>query len=409
MKILVVTPDIPPHPLTNGRWLMIHNLFNLISQRHEVFLLCLLHSKDALQHLGPIKEHFSSIVDVAYGNKSQTKVQKLRNILFFRWKWLAGERFPERTLRFQGVLREIIKKYEIDLIHAFDIGIGWYLHDFVELPRILDLTDSSSFHLKRQYALEKSQLSLFAKVIQKAKMKLLERVEGWMVTRFEVSIVVSKDDARHLQQRSPGASIESIPLGVDCDYFSPRICKESPNPLIIFSGAIYFPPNLDAVNYFYYEIFPFIRQKVPGAHFMVVGKNPPQEIRELGKDSDVTVTGYVEDIRPYIAQGTVVICPMRTGAGIKIKLLEALALEKAVVSTSIGASGLDLKDHEHLLIADDKVAFADRVVALLNDPSMRQKLARQGRRWIKERYSWEAAAEHYEILYTDLLMKRKER
>ena len=216
----------------------------------------------------------------------------------------------------------------------------------------------------------------------------LRRREADACRRVDLTITVSADDRHRLEQLAPGIAAVSIPTGVDTDYFTPMPALERPAHLV-FSGSMDWHPNEDAVLYFLDTIFPSIRERVPGATFTVVGRNPSERLRDAAaRVGGVTVTGTVNDVRPSVAEGSVYVVPLRAGGGTRLKIFEALAMARPVVSTTVGAEGLGIGPGRHYACADDPHAFADAVVALLRDPARRAALGAAGRHLVETCYSW---------------------
>lgn len=224
--------------------------------------------------------------------------------------------------------------------------------------------------------------------------------------RADLTIAVSPDDRRRLEQLAPGISAVSIPTGVDTGYFTPMPRLERAAHLV-FSGSMDWHPNEDAVLHFLESTLPIIRERRPGTTFTVVGRNPSARLRDAAaRVSGVTVTGTVSDVRPAIAEGAVYVVPLRAGGGTRLKIFEALAMGRAVVSTTVGAEGLGIDPGRHYLCADDAPAFADAVVTLLDDRDRREQLGAAGRHLVETCYAWpiigrlfeqrceEAVAEH---------------
>jgi glycosyltransferase involved in cell wall biosynthesis len=172
----------------------------------------------------------------------------------------------------------------------------------------------------------------------------------------------------------------------------------------VFSGTLDFRPNIDAVAWFTREVLPRIRLRCPGARLLVVGKRPAPVLRTLAMDGATVIVGEVPDARPYIAGATVYVVPMRIGGGVRLKLLEALALEAAVVSTPMGAEGVaGLRGDEHCLLAADPERFADAVLRLLADQALGRRLGAAGRSLVRARYDWTAIVPRLEAVYEDLV------
>src|SRR5688500_7555214 len=215
--------------------------------------------------------------------------------------------------------------------------------------------------------------------------------EADICRQADLTIAVSEDDRRRLERLAPGIRAASIPTGVDTDYFTPMPAVERPAHLV-FSGSMDWHPNEDAVLHFVDTILPRVRAEIPGATFTVVGRNPTARVRELGERAGITVTGTVDDVRPFIAAAEVYVVPLRAGGGTRLKIFEALAMARPVVSTTVGAEGLGIGPGRHYVAADDPGAFAAAVVSLLRDPVRRRTIGEAGRQLVETCYAWPTIA-----------------
>ena len=213
--------------------------------------------------------------------------------------------------------------------------------------------------------------------------------------RADLTLAVSEDDRRRFEALAPGVRAASIPTGVDTAYFTPDAHAERPNRLV-FSGSMDWHPNEDAVLHFADAILPRIRAEVPDAALTVVGRNPSARLRQAAARAGIDVTGTVDDVRPSMAEAAVYVVPLRAGGGTRLKIFEALAMGKAVVSTTVGAEGLAVQPGRHFVAADDPGEFAAAVVRLLRDPQERRALGRAGRDLVEARYSWPTVAREFE-------------
>ncbi|MGH9253429.1 MAG: glycosyltransferase, partial [Vicinamibacterales bacterium] len=211
----------------------------------------------------------------------------------------------------------------------------------------------------------------------------------------DLTIAVSEDDRRRLEEIAPGVRAMTVPTGVDTHYFTPDGHQERAARLV-FSGSMDWHPNEDAVVHFADVILPRIRATVPDASFAIVGRNPSPRVRELAARPGIDVTGTVEDVRPWITEAAVYVVPLRAGSGTRLKILEALAMGKAVVSTTVGAEGLALEPGRHFVPADEPAAFADAVVALLRDREKRLALGQAGRSLVEAGNAWPMVARDFE-------------
>jgi glycosyltransferase involved in cell wall biosynthesis len=218
---------------------------------------------------------------------------------------------------------------------------------------------------------------------------------------------VSELDRRAMQSWGGLPPCVVIPNGVDTTYFTPDMGTHEAEQSagVVFTGTMNYSPNVEAMLYFADQIWPLIRTQVPGATLSIVGHAPPREILQLSDLPNVTVTGSVPDVRPYLGAAQVVVVPLRIGSGTRLKILEALAMGRAVVSTSLGYEGLDLEEGRHLLVADEPAAFAARVTELLRDPARRAALGREGRRQVEETYDWRVIGLRLEATLRELVAR----
>ena len=201
------------------------------------------------------------------------------------------------------------------------------------------------------------------------------RYEQKMVRRFDHVIAVSEHDKKLMTAWVEPARVSVVPTGVDTGEFSPGPEPRQQEPLVVFVGAMDWEPNVDAVKYFRGEMWPLVLAKVPGAKFRIVGRNPDRRVLALAGPS-VEVTGRVPSVVEHLREAAVVVVPLRIGGGTRLKIYEAMAVGKAVVSTTVGAEGLDVHHDEDMILADSPASFAESVITLLSDPDLR---SRQGR------------------------------
>jgi glycosyltransferase involved in cell wall biosynthesis len=224
----------------------------------------------------------------------------------------------------------------------------------------------------------------------------LRRSEAEACRRADLTIAVSEDDRQRLADLAPGSRTAAVVTGVDTDYFVQNGFKQRPSQMV-FCGSMDWHPNEDAVLYFADSILPRIRAEIPDAALTVVGRNPSARIRELAaRCPGIQVTGTVEDVRPSVGEASVYVVPLRAGGGTRLKILEALSMSKAVVSTTVGAEGLALESGRHFVAADEPGHFAAEVVDLLRNHERRTRLGREGRHLVETHNSWDTVARDFE-------------
>jgi len=222
------------------------------------------------------------------------------------------------------------------------------------------------------------------------------------IGKFDGIVAVSDLERAWIHAHVANARIEVVPNGVDTKYFYPCPVKRV-SPTIVFTGVMDYPPNIDAAMWFCNEILPILQREVPNICFKIVGSKPTGKILELGKRQGVHVTGEVADIRPYVAESLAVVVPLRSGGGTRLKILQAMAMGCPVISTGLGAEGLEVTAGETILIANDAEQFVNYVLLLMKSPEVADRLGKAGRQLVTEKYDWEICLRRLENLYERLL------
>jgi len=228
----------------------------------------------------------------------------------------------------------------------------------------------------------------------------VRKYETEILKHFAVGTMVSAFDRDYLLALDNSLNLEIVPMGVDLEYFQPSNVQYRPQ--LLFTGTMNYFPNYDAVWYFYHKIFPYIKQTRPDVTFYVVGNYPPPKLKRLESNRDIVVTGHVPETRPYFAQSAVFVSPLRGGSGIQVKNLEAMAMGVPVVTTSVGAAGIEAKVGHDLIVADEPKEFADKVIQLLDDQELRREIGQNGRRLVEEKYNWPDVVRRLDKIYEQI-------
>jgi glycosyltransferase involved in cell wall biosynthesis len=250
-------------------------------------------------------------------------------------------------------------------------------------------------------------VSLSEKLFCLLESRVYRKFERAYSSKFDAVITVSPTDEAWVRQHYRPARLATVPLPVDSKYFKPLLDVHEETACIMFTGMMNHPPNVDAARFFAHQIFPEVRKSIPDAEFWIVGRDPLPEVKVLADLAGVVVTGFVDDIRPYIARATLIVVPLRFGAGMRNKILEAWALEKCVVSTSIGAEGLDYKHGTNILIADEVQNIAACVIQAIKDPQLRHRIRATGREIIIKQHHPERLARQYHSVITSTISAKK--
>ncbi len=232
----------------------------------------------------------------------------------------------------------------------------------------------------------------------------LRSYEAWLCKRAHGVAAVSEADAAALRAVAPGANIRVVSNGIDLDYYAPEAPQPTPRPTLVFTGKMDYRPNIDAVLWFGQKVLPLVRQAVPDAEFVVVGRNPHARLDCLRNQPGVTLTGAVDDVRPLIRDAAVYVIPLRVGGGTRFKALEAMASARPIVSTRLGVEGLGVRDDSEMLLADDAPSFAHAVVRLLapENTQLRERLMLNARDFVEQNSGWAPIVRGLEDLYTEV-------
>jgi glycosyltransferase involved in cell wall biosynthesis len=210
---------------------------------------------------------------------------------------------------------------------------------------------------------------------------------------FDDCIVVSNEEYEAFNAVLPNVNYSVVPNGVDTEFYAPSEASEEWPSLVYVGHLSPYGPNVEAILYFHSQMYAALKNRFADLRLFIVGPKPTEAVRSLASDPSIIVTGFVEDVRPYVARASVVLAPFVSGTGIKNKVLEGMAMGKPVVTTSIGVRGINATPGEQLCVADSPAAFVDDVQALLEDEAKRRRMGHQAREFVKKYHSWEQVAE----------------
>lgn len=409
MNILILSP-YPPYPPYGGGAMRIYQIIRGLAQRHDVTCLTFAPDASADRGLDPLRA-ICRVLTV-FGPSQRSLLQRA-------WTTLASP-LPDMALRnasraYAAALQSLLAAERFAIVQAESIEMAGYLaqHGRDQGAKFILDQFNAEFVLQRRAFLTDARRPRrwHAAVYSLAQWLKLARYERQMMGACDAVLAVSEEDRRTLRGLVPTARIAVAPNGVDSAQFSrAALARDRAGPLsfgdaaLVFSGTLDFRPNIDAVVWFAREVLPRIREACPAARLLVVGRRPPPALRALAADSSITIIGAVPDARPYIAGASAYVLPMRIGGGVRLKLLEALALEAPVVSTRMGAEGVaGLHDGVHCLLADDPAAFAAATLQLLGDRALARRLGAAGRALVREHYDWSAIVPRIAALYDDML------
>jgi glycosyltransferase involved in cell wall biosynthesis len=389
MKVLFLS-QIVPYPPHGGVLQRGYNILRALGQVADVHLLAFVHP-DALPTPDTLAEsrrelgRFCQSVEYFPLWAKKSPAHKALALA-----WSLGSRTPfgaiaHRSRPFASRVAAVTAGNRYDIIHADTIALA----PFVDLDRptgatVLTHHNIESMLMARRSEVERGRAARAFLAREAAKLAEAERT---ISPRFDLNVVMSDNDRTALEGVAPRARSAVVPNGVDIDYFKP--VPEGSTPSLIYGGGMNMFANRDAVMYFLSEVWPLIRAAQPTVRFFAVGQDPPSELRAIAeRDPQVVVTGYVKDIREFIGPSSVYVVPLRVGGGTRLKVLDAMAMGKAIVSTSVGCEGIAVTPGEHLLTADTPKAFADATLALLADRERRTALGQRARLLVERDYSW---------------------
>ncbi|HEU0002899.1 MAG TPA: glycosyltransferase [Ktedonobacteraceae bacterium] len=381
MNLLMVTAGLP-RPVGGANTRNFH-LLKALSKTHRVSLLVLANSNEMneLNVIFSLKELAESVQLISYELPDRFKRPiQLLNAARGKSYFLNLFIVPEMQHALDTMCS--LTHFEVALFESV-LTAGYQLPERTMIA--IDQHNIEHELLERTYKHEKA---LIRKWYSWRESRLLKQGEMERCKKADMVLVTSEREHDVLCQLLPEQQIEVIPNGVDIDTFVPGNSSREVPHQIIFTGTMDYFPNIDAVLFFARKCWPLIQDQVPGVTWQIVGKNPPPEIKELAKLPGITVTGTVPEVHSYLATSSVVIAPLQVGSGTRLKILEAFAMKRAVVSTSIGCEGLAVEDGKHLIVADRPEQFALAVITLLNNRKMRDALGKAGRELVETKYSW---------------------
>jgi len=387
MRVLFVANRMP-YPPYRGDKLKIYNLAKEL-QHCSLDLITIAENQEDIESIEPLSEIFNRI-DYIF-------IPRWKSLLNTFFTLFSTEPFQIgyfRSSRFKAKLSDVMINGKYDGIHVQHIRMAQFIPDELKHKAVLDLPDAFSMYWKRRYHSAKNP---FIKAFNFLEYKRLNQFEIQTIPTFPQTLVCSKEDQRYLSEIE-GAKVDVLPNGVDTKTFVSSE-KAFIKNRILFTGNMDYAPNVDAVHYFVHQIFPIIQNKISEVEFIIAGQRPIPKVRELASQQ-VKVTGFIENLAEEYAKAHVVVAPLRIGAGTQNKVLEALSMDIPVVTTNVGYEGLGLPDGIGALPSRDADEFANNVILILTDDEFRSKMASEGGKIIRDRFSWPSIANQLEKYLT---------
>jgi len=398
LKILVVSPQLPFPMVDGAKRAIFHPLRTLSELGHEIRLVCLSESLDldAVREL----EHYCQ-VEVVLHSKKRSIRGTVAGLFQASPYFLSRFHHPEVLARVKDHVRQGIDILHLETLHCAYYGLELRKH--LRVPTVLRLHNVESVILDRYARLTKNP---FVKAYVRFEAGRVAAYEKTYCSTFDRLFMISAADAATLTGLSGRLPVVVLPAGVDSLHFSPKGEEEAGT--VLWMAGFRWPPNRDSFWWFVNSIVPELVRLAPSVRILVAGSHPPPEILSF-QHPNVEILGHVADIRDPIDRASVVVVPLRIGGGIRLKLLELFAMEKAVVSTSIGCEGLAVEDGKHLVVADSEEDFAQSVAGLLKDSQRRKRLGLAARAIVESRFSWDAIVSAYISEYEVLRMEAEVR
>ncbi len=398
MRVLFLRGKLP-YPLDNGASIRTYNLLKEACKKHEISLLTFQDSNEDPEKKKLLLEFCTKVILVPRHLKNSWSgtILGLGKNLFQRYPYSVAVSCS------RGMIESIsseLKNSKYDLVHADTLPISSNLLGLETPPRILNQHNVENVILWRKFSV---QTNFIPKKFWHSQWKKMYDFEKKACSSFDRIIAVSIEDQKKMKQMAPEVPVDVVPNGVDIDYFSPKEHTGNKQGLV-FTGSLDWYPNEDGILYFLKDILPIILAKVPDINFAIVGKNPSARLARGCKDhKNIILTGWVKDVRPYLHNSSVLVVPLRIGGGTRLKILEALAAGIPIVSTSIGAEGIEIQPGKEILIGDTPDEFASQVMRLMADQELRKKLVMEGKKLVMEKYTWEKAAQSLDQAWNSCL------
>lgn len=394
MKTILLISRCPPYPLHLGDRLIIWHLARALSSRgYTIDLLAFYDREDDARQKAEYEAFFRHIELAPEPRRSV--ISYLRRLLLPSARFAASAQASFCPAIWRKIA-EYLNRHDYDLVHCFGaVSVYEFQPLFAHLPNVITPYESHTLYLAS--AARQGHLSA------RLRLPLSRRFERFIFVPYDRTVVIAAADKAMLLSLRAALTVDVIPNGIDLERFHRSVTQRDSHTLL-FVGNYDYPPNQDAARVLVEQILPRVRADAPGAKLQLVGINPPDWMRALANDH-IEVTGEVPDVGLYLARATVFVCPLRIGAGLKNKVLEALATGIPVVATPLSVDGIAVVDGQSAIVAPI-ARIAEETVGLLNDEALRERLAQKGRQLIEAEYSWERTADSYERLYDEICLAK---
>jgi glycosyltransferase involved in cell wall biosynthesis len=397
MEILFVCKTLP-HEKVIGGPVIIYNRVRILSQRHNVSLLTFVAPGewDYTDSISRFCRDFQGVPMPSYDNP----LRKTWDFFFSPVPIYFLNNYAEEMY---ARLREMVGRNRYDVVISEYSMVAQYLYrnpDLAGIKRVMSVHECYYLARRKAWQVQGFSREGLAALIN---LKGLKKFEFDMYADADRVLVLTPEGKAELLEIRPDLKISVVPHGVDVDHFCP-VGESAKEQAVMFLGNYPHDPNRDAVVYFYEKVWPLVKKEVPEAIFYVVGKDPTPDLLELARsDPSVVVTGTVDDVRPYFEKAKVFINPVRIGGGFRGKILEAMSMGLPIVTTSLGAQGVNAESGRDMIVADAPMDFAAAVTRLLSDDAMCASMGDRAREMAVESFSWEKGVEDLERVLVDVV------
>jgi sugar transferase (PEP-CTERM/EpsH1 system associated) len=396
MNVLFLSPWLPWPPF-GGALIRILETLRCVSRRHRVTLLTLLRDAEQRQYVSHLNGLCEQIITSPLSDATADVLGRLSSG-FVHGRPLIQSMHYDRNLAEQ--VRRLTSLNRYDLIHvefSFMAPYMKFVSPASQARSVLVMHNVESLRFTRELRFAKGarRLALLTDHL------FFRSWEEQCLRRFDAILAVSRLEEAWIREQVPAVVVECVPNGVDVGQFTPAE-RVDRSRTVVFTGLMNYPPNIDAVTWFCDVVLPIIHHTHPDIQFTIVGDKPTRPVLALAQRRGVTVTGRVADVRPHLAGCLAVVVPLRSGAGTRLKILEAMAMRRPVVSTHIGAEGLDVIPGRHILLGDAPEDLARHVVSLIESPELADRLGSAGRELVETTYDWSICLAGLESVYDSL-------
>jgi glycosyltransferase involved in cell wall biosynthesis len=385
MRLLFVTPAVPYPPLS-GSALIALNQIRRLASRHTVDLISFKNRKNPSE-LGDLPSWCNDIKLIDRSPRWRVLIKMLSHASRDPHPVISGFSSAEMTRTVNRRLASVT--YDVVLFQL--LQTAQFLPSWYQSPTIWCLEDPPALKSQRVLPL----YPWYKRPLVRSWIARLKRYETCQASRFDRVVFVNEEDSLDDKNLLNATEVDWVPSGIDVDRFRPSCEISRREGMIVLTGNMYHVPNVDAVEYFCRNIFPLICERVPSATLWLVGDGPVRRVRKWARDSRIKITGFVPDIRPYLQEAMVSVCPVRLKIGTQTKVLEALACGTPVVTSPAGNHGIGAVSGEHLYVARHPVAFAEKVIGLLRGEEW-SAVSTKGRRFVEDNFTWEKSVEKLE-------------